>query len=265
MAFKYFNVKNGLVTGEILLHAGNGRIVASSANLGNTVTANFFIGDGGLLTNISSTGGTYIANGNSNVAIDANSNVKISVSGTSNVAVITDTGVNISGYLNATGELTSGNANLGNTVTANYFIGSGNNLSNIQGGNVSGTVANSNFAGYAGTVTSSAQGNITSLGTLTGLAVSGNATVTGNIILGNSGISANGIFGAIGQILTATGNNSAYWSNKFYVGNLPPSTPNYGDIWYYVDDTLMPPMAKLYMWVNDGTSEYFYDFLPPTF
>ena len=39
----------------------------------------------------------------------------------------------------------------------------------------------------------------------------------------------------------------------------PPDTPNYGDIWYYVDEN------KLYMWVTDGTSDFWFDFLPPTF
>lgn len=63
MTFKYFNVKNGLSTGNIYLHAGNSNVVAStfignlkvtdSANLGNAAVANFFIGDGGLLSNIS--------------------------------------------------------------------------------------------------------------------------------------------------------------------------------------------------------------------
>lgn len=339
MAFKYFNVKNGLVTGQILLHAGNGKIVATSANLGNLVTANFFqgdgglltnlsissgtsilngnsnvvvdansnvrisvagtpnvaivstsgiellgnvqavgnsnlgnsvssnyfIGDGGLLTNISTASGSYITNGNSNVYVDANSNVRIGVSGTPNVAIFTDAGINVSGYLTTTNNITSGNANLGNAASANFFIGSGNNLSNIQASNITGTVSNANYSAFAGNVTTNAQPNITSVGTLAGLAVTGNATVTGNIILGNSGISLNGLYGNIGQILTSTGNNSAYWSNKFYVGDEPPETPNYGDIWYYVDNAEEPPIAKLYMWVTDGAGEYFYDFLPPTF
>jgi hypothetical protein len=108
-----------------------------------------------------------------------------------------------------TGNVTSGNASLGNTVTANYFSGSGNLLSNIQGGNVTGevsfaatanAVAGANVSGpvtYAatanavaganvfgqvgnslvsGTVYTNAQPNITSVGTLTNLSVTGNVT-----------------------------------------------------------------------------------------
>ena len=42
MAFKYFNVKNGIVTGNILLHAGNGNISANTftGNVNVTATAN---------------------------------------------------------------------------------------------------------------------------------------------------------------------------------------------------------------------------------
>jgi hypothetical protein len=79
--------------------------------------------------------------------------------------------------LGVTGNISSGNANLGNAATANFFIGSGNNLSNIQGANVTGAVAT---ATTAGTVTTAAQPNITSVGTLTSLTVTGNASA-GNL------------------------------------------------------------------------------------
>ena len=70
-----------------------------------------------------------------------------------------------------TGNLSSGNANLGNLVTANFFVGDGSLLTGVT----------------AATVTTNAQPNITSLGTLTSLTVTGNSTInnvslTGNII-----------------------------------------------------------------------------------
>ena len=45
--------------------------------------------------------------------------------------------------------VTATNANLGNAATANFFIGSGNNLSNIQVANVSGigNIATTNYNG----------------------------------------------------------------------------------------------------------------------
>jgi hypothetical protein len=84
----------------------------------------------------------------------------------------------------ATGNLISKNANLGNIASANLFAGSGANLSNIAGANVTGTVANATHASTANTVTTAAQPNITSVGTLTSLSVTGN-TSTGGILTDN--------------------------------------------------------------------------------
>jgi hypothetical protein len=55
-------------------------------------------------------------------------------------------------------------------ITANYFVGNGATLSHITGANVSGTVGS---ASVAATVTTSAQPNITSVGTLSSLDVTG--------------------------------------------------------------------------------------------
>jgi hypothetical protein len=181
-------------------------------------------GSGGLSWSAVATTISSISNGTSNVNIaTSGGNVTISSAGNTNILVVTGTGVNVSGTLNATGNLTSvnanlgnlitanystsvlttgaqpnitsvgtltsltvtanitsGNASLGNAVTANYFIGSGNNLSNIAGANVTGQVGN---ALVAGTVYSNAQPNITSLGTLSSLIVTGDTTVTGNLVV----------------------------------------------------------------------------------
>ena len=123
-----------------------------------------------------------IVNGNSNVDVSLNGNVTVSVAGNANVFTVTGTGANVNGPINSL------DANLGNAVTANYFIGSGANLTNIPSGNVSGQVGN---ALVAGTVYTAAQPNITSLGTVTSLSISGNANI------GNVGT---------GGLITATGN-----------------------------------------------------------
>jgi hypothetical protein len=90
------------------------------------------------------------------------------------------------------------------------IIGNGQALTAIAGANVTGTVANATFAtsaGTAGTVTTNAQPNITSVGTLTSLAVTGNANagnigVSGNITAAN--ITANtGVFTGNGSGLSA--------------------------------------------------------------
>jgi len=151
-----------------------GNLVAGNANLGNAARANFFIGNGSLLTGLPDN--TSISNGNSNVRVFSNSNVTISAAGNANILTTTGTGVNIAGTLNATGVIT----------------GNGSGLSQIAGANVTGTVTNAtnatnaNNATTAGSVTSASQPNITSVGTLTNLTVSGNyVTANGNVYANN--------------------------------------------------------------------------------
>ena len=101
----------------------------------------------------------------------------------------------------SSGNLLTGNANLGNLAVANFFSGAGNNLSNIQGGNVSGQVGN---ALVSGTVYTAAQPNITSTGTLTGLTVNGvsNLGANGNVIITG---------GSSGQFLQTNGSGNLSW------------------------------------------------------
>ena len=153
-----------------------------------------------------------LANVNSSVNIPtANGNVNLTASGNTSL-VVTGTGANVTGTLNVTGDATVGNltganvvsantftasanitasnANLGNAVTANYFVGNlygtanlavyATTANSVAGANVSGQVGNSLIAG---TVYTGAQPNITSVGTLTDLNVSGNAVVTGNLVV----------------------------------------------------------------------------------
>lgn len=79
------------------------------------------------------------------------------------------------------GNLVSTNANLGNSATANFFLGDGGLLTNVAAtaGNVdfANNAGNSNYANYAGNVTISNQPNITTVGSLTNLTVSGNANI----------------------------------------------------------------------------------------
>ena len=77
----------------------------------------------------------------------------------------------------ATGNLSVTNAALGTLASATTFAGSGASLTNLPGANVTGTVP---LATTAGTVSTAAQPNITSLGTLTSVAVTGNVTA-GNV------------------------------------------------------------------------------------
>lgn len=137
----------------------SGNLVAGNGNLGNVVRANFYYGDGGFLSNIKASG-TASAN-YANYANIANISGTVTSSAQPN---ITSLG-NLTSLI-ITGNLTAGNANLGNAVRGNFFIGNGSLLTSINGTNVSGQVPN---ALVAGTLYSSSQPNITSVGNLTSL------------------------------------------------------------------------------------------------
>jgi len=211
----YIVVPNTFSIGNIVL-SGSANIsgnlsVGGNVNLGNAIVANYFIGSGNNLSNIQGANVSGIVP-SATTAITVTSNAQPNIT---SLGTLTS--------LSVTGNITSGNANLGNSATANYFIGSGNNLSNIQGANITGTAANSNYAAYAGDVVNASQSNITSVGTLTSVSVSGNAnignigtgiiTATGNVTGANMftggllSVTGNANIGNIGtEIVTATGN-----------------------------------------------------------
>ena len=109
----------------------------------------------------------------------------------------------------------------GNTISG-QFVGNGVGITNINGANVSNVVPLATTALFAGTVTTNAQPNITSVGTLLSLSISGDLGVSGNTTLANlsaanvtfanissgGNISTSGWLSATGDILTA-GNVSA--------------------------------------------------------
>jgi len=107
----------------------------------------------------------------------------------------------------ATGKFTApGAISTTGNVTANYFIGNGSRLTSLTGGNVTGTVANATYATSsgsattAGTITTNAQPNITSTGTLTSVTITGNTT-SGNVLTGG--------------LISATGNIAG----NYFIGN----------------------------------------------
>jgi len=146
-----------------------GNIISLNANLGNSASANYFVGDGSLLTNVIPVAGPVISNGTSYINVaTSGGNIVSNVAG-STVLILSASGSDLTGYSNVTGNISASNASLGNSVTANYFLG-----------NLYGT------ANTAATVTSATQSNITSVGTLTSLDVNG--TINAVAITANTGI-----------------------------------------------------------------------------
>lgn len=139
-------------------------------------------------------------------------------------------------------------------VQGAYVIGNGSALTSITGANVTGQVPN---ALVAGTVYTNAQPNITSVGTLSSVTVSGNV-VSGNINT-NGQISAAGnvtgnYFVGNGSQLTGINGGVTFTSQA----NTPPATPNNGDFWYNTFTDVK------YQYINDGDSSQWVDQSVPT-
>ena len=122
------NLNADLLDGLNSASANTASTIAARDSSGN-LSANFFIGNGSQLTGITASQVSGIANGNSNVNIPAaNGNVNISAVGNANILVVTGTGVNVAGTLNA-----SGNVNGANVVVTSYHIRSINGAVSAAG------------------------------------------------------------------------------------------------------------------------------------
>lgn len=192
-------------------NVGAGNVNASLVSVtGNIYTDNYFVGN--FVGNIS--GNLTVPGANTEVLFNNNGNAG---------AVAGLTYNSLSNILSVTG-----------LVTAVRFSGEAGNLSNITAGNVTGTVGNATYAttagtaGTANTVLVGAQPNITSVGSLNSL------TVTGNIVAGN--ISTAGTIAVANISTTGSGGdisganlilaNSVSTSGNVTVGGLLSSPQN---------------------------------------
>jgi hypothetical protein len=232
MAVEPFGLYGGLSVGipPILVIDDNGRAtlnglaVSGTSNLGPigniTITGGengYFLqtdGEGRLTWAPSGNGG----NGGNGIPGGANTQVQFNDQGnfggdagfrynkTSNILYVSGN-IETTNFT-ATGNIVVANIVASSNVTANYFIGDGSQVTNVDA-----TTANS--ANYAGNVTVAAQPNITSLGTLTSLTVTGN--VSANYFLGN------------GALLTGIANSNFAPTSNFanFAGNVTLSSqPN---------------------------------------
>ena len=209
---------------DVSNYLASGTDNANIITTGN-VSGNFILGNGAFLSGVI-TSVANINNGTSNVTVvSSGGNITVGVSGVGNVAVFAPTGEYVTGVLSATGN-----------ITGNVFVGNGSGLTSITGANVTGTVANATYAASAGsavgtaaTVTTNAQPNITSVGTLTSVTSSGLISTTGNVVGGG--------------VRTTT-------------SSLAPTSPApvVGDMWVNSDTSIT------YRYTYDGTSYFWEDF-----
>ena len=162
---------SGNITGGNLLTSG---LISTTGN----IAAGFFLGDGGLLSNISAAQASKIANGTSQVNIPtASGNANITIGATANVAVFATTGQYVTGLLSASGNVIGGNL-VGQNLTAGRvaIVGSGKEVSDDadftynSSTNVLSLAGNINAANFIGNIISA--NNISNIG---------NVFVQGNI------------------------------------------------------------------------------------
>jgi len=246
---------NGVTLTSTFIGLGNGSIFA-------TVNSTIYTGSA---NNVLYVGNIPAVNIVSNAQLTDNLARYQTTAGLSgNVAKLTANSANNASYLGTVAASnyvnTSGSYTLSGVIThtGNLVV----NTSIIAGGNsgTAGQVLASNGSGNVYWMSITAVGsadnanNASYLNTKPEANLNVNSALTANNSNYFGGLAGN--TGSNGQILTSNG-SAVYWSNKYTAGSLPPDYPNYGDVWYYTD------MEKLFMWINDGGSDYWYDFLPP--
>jgi hypothetical protein len=200
---------------------GNNLTTLGTAYLGNISTTGFAsittlqVGSSANLGNV---GNVRILGGTSGQYLTTNGSGNLSWTTISSPAAGSNTQVqfNDAGTMNGSSSFTFNKST--NTLTATNIVGNGSGLSSITGSNVVGAVTlagTAAVAAQAGTVTVGAQPNITSLGNLTSLRVTGTANL-GNVanvkILG----------GTLGYYLQTDGDGNLSWAAGGSGGNGSP-------------------------------------------
>jgi hypothetical protein len=207
-------------------------VVSGDSTLGNVATANYFSGNGSLLTSITG------ANVTGYVPLATSANTATSATSATTAGTVTT-----AAQPNITSVGTLSSLSVTGNVSANYFIGNGATLTDVTGANVTGYVPLANAANTAtsatsattaGTVTTAAQPNITSVGTLSSLAVTanitaGNANISSNLVVGNTTQGTINTFDLVGSN-TITISNTGYLllntvtNNNKFVGFQAPTS-----------------------------------------
>jgi hypothetical protein len=232
----------GLLTVTGNISAGNIRTIGLISATGN-VTGNFFIGNGSQLTGLQSfvgaTGPIGATGIQGNIGATGASGIQGEIGATGVTGNIGATGASgIQGNIGATGVagtngatgLTGATGAFSNTLTSD-IDGAGFGISNISFVTATGNVTSANvFATrLSGTLSTAAQPNVTLLGTLTSLSVSGNiqggtnigaigfVSAAGNVVGGNVTALANVSSGNI--LTTGTVSATGNVTGNYFIGN----------------------------------------------
>ena len=157
----------------------SGNITAANFITAGNVSANYFLGNGALLTGVI-TSVANINNGTSNVSVvSSGGNVTVGIGGVANIAEFSTTGANVTGRFHATGNVggnnlladngivAPGNARVGNILTDGYYYANGAPFSGGSGFTT--------FITETGNLTAASNANVT-FNAANGISVSANTT-----------------------------------------------------------------------------------------
>lgn len=215
------NISLGVVSNIVITGGTNGQFLTTNGSgvlsWSNVAGANV-TGAVPYATTANSVAGANVSGqvGNALIAGTVYTNAQPNITSVGTLSGLTSTGiVNFTNTSNtALGAV--GNVHITGGTSGQFLItdGTGNiSWSNVSAANITGTIANANYAAYAGNVTIAGQGNITSLGTLTGLTSTGvvNFTTASNVALGsNANIHITG--GNPGETLVTDGAGNLTWA-----------------------------------------------------
>jgi len=163
-----------------------------------------------------------LVNGTSNVVVTNNGNITVGSAGNAAVLTVTGTGTKISGNLDVSSNISNTNVIFANTFTSNVSTGtaplvvtSTTRVANLNVANAgyADSAGTASSATTAGTVTTASQPNITSVGTLAGVTVTGNANVANLNVSGKSNLNS------VSNV-TITGGTSGQFLQTDGAGNL---------------------------------------------
>ena len=174
-------------TGNVIVFGETYANYAVPINTTGNVNANYFLGNGSLLSGII-TSVSNINNGTSEMSvISSGGNIRGNIAGNT-VLVLSSTGIAITGNISTTGS--GGDITGTGNISANYFLGNGSQLSGIitSVASMSNGTSNVNIATSGGNVTTSVGGtaNVVIV-TTTGANITGTLNATGNANVGNLG------------------------------------------------------------------------------
>ena len=164
-------------TANVLTVSNTGAFVSGVVSATGNISGNYIFGNGASLTGVI-TSVANINNGTSNVTVvSSGGNVTVGIGGTSNVAVFSTGGLDVTGRVSATGNITSGNISATNHTGTNVSVTGTVTTASTVGGVITGTSTS-----VTGTQTAAS----TVGGVITGTSTSVSGGVTANSVAATS-------------------------------------------------------------------------------